>query len=223
MAIQPVQTAQKSTTGVASITTPAIATTSGNLIVLAGAADPGANFSKFSDSLNNAWAKSPSSPQTYTGSRTSHQWYALNIIGGAAHTFTLTATATTDLSMFATEIAGIDPFNPLNVSTGAVQTATTAVSTGPTVNRSTTNEILVASFFTTFVGIISVTPTSGFTIPANGTILTSAQGAPGAIGYRVTTTDGNDAGAFTIGASADMGSILTSFRGIQFKRPFFRA
>lgn len=111
-----------------SLSTAAITTTSGNLVVIG--VTYVASFSSVSDSKGNTWTLA-AGPVTASAGDTIRCYYAFNLTGGAGHTFTLNLSAAGAGVVCAAEYSGVLLTDPLD------QTATQASSGNPVDSSST--------------------------------------------------------------------------------------
>lgn len=209
-----VQTMLAQGTGVLSVTTGAVTTTSGDLVVM-GYGDLTKRFASVSDSKNNIWSQNPSSPQSVNTNSGVRQFSNTGINGGAGHTFTATASPADDLTLFVSEIAVSAAGARFDQSAGQSQTGTTTPSSGTTPTRNGNGMVLIANFSAPEVNIVSVAAGAGFTVPANGSVLNGGVSCAGGIEYGFFNPAGTDAGTFTIGASTNTGAIIGTFIELQ--------
>lgn len=132
----------------ASVTTPGIAITAGNLIVIGTQcyATPVATnedaATPITDSAGNTYTKIGSTT-IVDNHRYTQLFYANNCLGGASVTFTYTLTGSDYPRIFVLEITGADPTAPLDQSAFAQSGSATTITTAGFATG-TANEILVA-------------------------------------------------------------------------------
>lgn len=138
MACAHVQTASATGEDVTNVTTPAITTTSGNLLHASlGMGD--ANFVDFTDSKTNTWLETrATATQGNTKGRMEH---AVNISGGSGHTFNLEMDDNNFPTLAVHEISGAKLSDALGNTNGASSAGAGSLSSG-TVAQSLDGEIL---------------------------------------------------------------------------------
>lgn len=151
MAIAHVQSVSVSGNNVSSITTAAISTTTGNLLV-ASLAHFG-NFSSFTDSQSLAWTTSISELSVNDDVNGKlRQVYNQNITGSASHTFTLTLTANNYPTIAVEEISG-------QVTSGALDQTATVKETSSSTSHVTANTVATTQANELMVGVGSTSHT----------------------------------------------------------------
>lgn len=141
MAIAHVQTTGKAGDSVASVTTDAITTTSGNLLH--------ANLSYFgefvslTDSKGNTWETANAELHDPASGGNTRQLYAKNCLGGSGHTFTLTLSSGNFPTLSVTEISGVDAAAPLHQANGTLSSVAGTSHTSGNVTTTVPDCILV--------------------------------------------------------------------------------
>jgi hypothetical protein len=142
MSIAVAQSVKATGSAVTSLTSPAMSTTSGNLLV----ADfswfqPSSYYSSMSDSLGQTWFAAAS---VTSGVHTNiEQDYSKNITGNASFTVTLNLSGSGYPSMVVREVSGADTSSPLDRTATVDTGATTSPTAGPTGTTSQANEMLL--------------------------------------------------------------------------------
>lgn len=207
-----VQTVQVGGANVTSVTSAAITTTSGNLLVasVGGWRSSAQVTHTVTDSKSNTWSENPASPRNPDANTRHHQYYAQNISGGSSHTFTSTAAQATYQTLIVSEFSGMATANVLDQSAGATGNSTSP-SSGTTNVRTQADEVLVGTLGTAdTINNGTLTAGSGYTIPTNGsnknyTNYVSAQE------YAIMSATGGDAATFTI-SSEPWGCIIGTYK-----------
>lgn len=207
MALAHVQTVKANGAGsaVLSVTTAGITTTAGNLLII-GCGDWKSGAPQTltpSDSKSNTWTQVPThSPKDPSGNTRCHLYYAKNCLGGASHTFTVTAGATALMAMFAMEISGADLSAPFDTGAAATSLGSTTPSSGVTGTRAQGDEIIIGYCGTgDNVNGGTMNAGSGFTLPTNGSE-TNFNNYVSGIEYKIVTAAGTDAATFTISSDS---------------------
>lgn len=166
-------------------TTGAIATTPGNVLLFCAVYNAAnAGVVTPTDSTSQVWRPIPNSPYTGTASGlTLGIWYASNIAGNAANTFTFATTGTDTPSIFVAEFSGRDKTNPIDVTvTASDNVAASGSHTTGTIIPKAPGDDLLAFVVATAISQ-SFTAGGSWNIPPNGTI-TSATGYDAFVQYQ---------------------------------------
>jgi len=158
---------------ISSVTTNAITTTSGNLLVAAVTWDNGSNATaSMSDSKGNTWVAATTKQTDARHGQNMQSFYAKNISGGASHTVTATFSAgTVWVRLIVHEVSGLDISAPLDQT--AVNNGLTgaAISVGPLTTTAVGEYIFAAAMDDGGNNAFAAVNGSGFTERA-----TAAQG-----------------------------------------------
>lgn len=220
MNVDHVQTVNVNATSVTSVTSVAITTTTGNLVVLGGSINRSTSTDTLSvsDSKTNTWTQNPSSPVNVGGASPLAQvcqFYSSLTSGGSGHTFSLTSgIGGRDLQLFVSEFVGPVSSGVQDQSSGNSDTSTKTPTSGATPNRNQAQEILVAHFSADEgTNLQSISPgAAAFKIPSNGSISSNSVACPGAVEYQITSLEGTDAGTFVNGASAPCATVIGTYK-----------
>lgn len=150
-----------------SLTSTAISTTTGNLIVVAGGS-AGQTMNAPTDSGSHTWTACPGEG-TLTGAGSRRLlYYAANITGSASHTFTISVPVADDLTIVVMEFTDTNT-SVCDQSAGGGETGTvTAHSSDATSTTTAANELLACVMTTSDSFGATVTGTNGWTVPTNG-------------------------------------------------------
>jgi Putative Ig domain len=178
------------------------ATTSGNELIVAVTdyyPSEGVPFA-ISDSKGNTWKTAID----YVNSAHIIVFYAENIVGGAGHTVTVTASGPTYYSVTGMEYAGLAASNSLDVT--AVNRGTGASYTSGAATIASPNELLLGVHHV-WGGGISFTPSAGWS-----TVGLQVSGDEAQVQDRVVAAAGSYASTGTESSSSDTVSVLVAFK-----------
>lgn len=204
----PVQVMLKGSVSAASVTTTAVTTTSGNLLVaVVTCFGNHIGATPVSDSKGNTWVQALASVGTTNGFAA--MYYVANATGGAGHTFTFTPTANDFNAITVFEISGAALSSVLG-STASAVTGTTPHTAGPITSNASVPEIFIAgtSVSAGSTGTVSVTdPQLWFT----ATIQSPASTEGMTTGFRIVGPSVTDSASF-VGPGRNEGTVLAGFK-----------
>lgn len=193
-------------------TTPAISTTAANVLafcavykaVNTGVVTP-------SDSTGQVWIPAPGSP--YSGGATGLTlavWYAKNITGNAANTFTLASTGADTPTIFVAEFAGRDQFAPFDISlTASDSIAASGAHTTGSIFATGGDDLLAFNVSSALTQ--SYAATGAWAIPPNGTV-TSATGYDAFVQYQNNANQGPAPNTYSVTVADKLDAFVVSFK-----------
>jgi hypothetical protein len=208
MAIAFVQGVSAQGASVLSVTTGAITTTSGNLLIIGTAQFTTANFGSVSDSKTNT-LNLVGGPVDGAGSDEARQYAAYNCTGGASHTFTQNCSPADFPTIIAAEVSGIALAAAADKTTTGNETGTTH-STGTTAALTQADELVYCNGATHSVGG-SISNTDGSYTQDQAVVAGAGENAVSA--YKiVAATTAVSWNNWTIGASRNGSSVLVTYK-----------
>lgn len=196
------------TTSGTAITTGAVTTSNGSLLVASAVTDDTTKTITVSDSKTNAWLlrKGQNTP---VGTARVEQWSTHNITGGSGHTFTNTLSSAGFPCIAVSEFTGADIVYPFDQTTSTTDTAS-PYPTPPTLETALPNEVLVGSF--TFDGSTTPTITASGGYSEGAEIEDGVNGMPVSQIYRIVSQVGRYTADWTSSAALNAAIIVGTYR-----------
>jgi len=182
-------------------TTPAMTTTTGNLIVACvNEGHVGEAATPMTDSKSNTWTKIGSIAQvTGVNPPGGSMYYSVLTTGGASHTFTYHGNSAPDCTLVVFEFSGCDSVSPLDGGSNATQTQAAGVASGghgtsAALTNTAPNAVYVVCMgtngdngATNTLAFSAATGGGTWTIPTNGS-QTSTNNLPGGAAYQIVSS-----------------------------------
>lgn len=203
----PVQATTKTAVSVASVTTTAMTTQSGDLFVaIVTCFTNKIGTTPLSDSKGNTWVQAVASTGTTNGFTA--MYYVANGTGGAGHTFTFTPTAADFIAISVIEISGAALSSVLSQTNGAVANSTTH----------TTGSITAGATDEVFIGGGAVSQSAEGTPVLNKTLWWGVAALPdGSVegivsAFRFVGTGVADTFSYTTSSASNEGVVIAGFK-----------
>lgn len=211
MTIAVVQTVSVVGNSVLSVTTAAIATTSGNLIIADNGWYNKTHARTFSDSMGLAWATAIA--KFDGGNYCLAEFYNTSISGSASHTFTNSAATTDYPSVVITEVSGHDPTSTLDKTSSKTEGAGTSHTTNSTATTSQADELLHGAGYTDSFSSSTCTVSAPW---VDGVVQINSVGTyPGvAVASRVVSATGTYAYPWATGSSVTILELISTWKSL---------
>lgn len=200
----------RSSGSAASVTTGAITTTSGNLLVaLVFSFGNNIGATPLSDSKGNTWSAAIASTGTTQG--WGAMFYVANATGGASHTFTFTPSSSDFIIIFVIEIAAAALSNVLN-NTSSSSASTSTPNSGSISANAGVDEIFVGGG--AISNVAENLPVAGGQFFAATPFAATASNEGGIAAVRSVPSGGSGAFSYTKSAVANETVLVAGFKGL---------
>jgi hypothetical protein len=197
------------------LTTPAMTTqASGSTCVVAVLGPLVADIQRVTDSKGNTYPSTPISVLYNSGSFEATIWIAPNCVGGSGHTFTVTMTASTfvSLTLIPVEVKASSGFAVVDESGTSPNLLNTTSAATPSVTPTVNGEVVLSFLGGGNATATTITDATGFNNILQSFATGTSNLAIGAVGGKVQATAAVISDTFTIGSSTNAGTAIISFK-----------
>lgn len=198
------------------LTTPAMTTqASGSTCVVAVLGPLVADIQRVTDSKGNTYPSTPNLTVLYnSGGFEATIWIAPNCVGGSGHTFTVTMTASTFVSMtlIPVEVKASSGFAVVDQSGTSPNLSNTTSAATPSVTPTVNGEVVLSFLGGGNATATTITDATGFNNILQSFATGTSNTAIGAVGGKVQATAAAISDTFTIGSSTNAGTAIISFK-----------
>lgn len=203
-----------SSSSVSALSTSGITTFSGDILIAVLAAFSTTVTATITDTYGNTWLPHPLSPlKTATTGVGIYAWYAKNVVGGAGHSFTYTVSAAGQVSAIVHEYSGRALDFPMTDSEGIADASpVTAHNVGTLTTPQSGCDLFACMSNNTASSNESITPGTGWTIPANSSNLVGTSFRVSMAMYQQNVIQGQYQGTFTTGDSVQCTGLMFAIK-----------